>query len=239
MFANHDCAHCPEVFTIFKCVQVVPDGSAQVQSRNKRTYVSRERAENEAVDLKKYVQELKTKRKRGQGLLEDLAFPPRPFTFRGLHRILARYCRGMKPDQFLEGGCAVCGCLELQSRLGPLDSLRSYLSVLVRPGVTRRERLTSQDMIEELEGPILAADCDRVCMDCEVALVNKKVPKNALALHNWIGPVPMQLRDLKYAEQMMIARVRHNRCVIRVHSGRVRMNANAIMFSSPVLKIYN
>ncbi|KAJ7699416.1 hypothetical protein B0H16DRAFT_1749448 [Mycena metata] len=34
----------------------------------------------------------------------------------------------------------------------------------------------------------------------------KKIPKNALALHNWLGPVPPQLQNLKYAEKMMIAR---------------------------------
>jgi hypothetical protein len=36
----------------------------------------------------------------------------------------------------------------------------------------------------------------------------------------------------------MITRVRHNRCVIRVNPGRVRMHANAIMFARPALKVY-
>lgn len=38
---------------------------------------------------------------------------------------------------------------------------------------------------------------------------------------------------------MLIAKVRHNRCVIRVASGRGKMSANAIMFSAPMVKIYN
>ncbi|KAJ7900713.1 hypothetical protein B0H14DRAFT_2330854, partial [Mycena olivaceomarginata] len=40
------------------------------------------------------------------------------------------------------------------------------------------------------------------------------------------------------AESVMIAKISHNRCVIRVNSGRVRMHANAIMFAQPVLKVY-
>ncbi|KAJ6487818.1 hypothetical protein C8R45DRAFT_827490 [Mycena sanguinolenta] len=51
-------------------------------------------------------------------------------------------------------------------------------------------------------------------------MLKKKIPKFALANHAWIGPVPEQLRDLSYAEQVMIAKVRHNRCVMRVNSGR-------------------
>ncbi|KAJ7938805.1 hypothetical protein B0H13DRAFT_1450603, partial [Mycena leptocephala] len=31
----------------------------------------------------------------------------------------------------------------------------------------------------------------------------------------------------------------HNRCVIRVASGQEKLSANAIMFASPVVKIFN
>ncbi|KAJ7122696.1 hypothetical protein C8R43DRAFT_1090749 [Mycena crocata] len=65
-----------------------------------------------------------------------------------------------------------------------------------------------------------------------------KIPNDALANHNWVGIVPPQLQGLTYAEGVMIARIRHNRCVIRVNSGRVRMHANAIMFAQPALKVY-
>ncbi|KAJ7853114.1 hypothetical protein B0H13DRAFT_1500221, partial [Mycena leptocephala] len=55
----------------------------------------------------------------------------------------------------------------------------------------------------------------------------------------WIGAVPWQLRGLSFAEKMLISKVRHNRCVVRVASGRGKMGANAIMFATPVVKVYN
>jgi hypothetical protein len=65
-----------------------------------------------------------------------------------------------------------------------------------------------------------------------------KVPKQALANGFWLGSVPDELKDLTFAEKMMIARVRHNRAVVRVSSGRAKMTANVIMFSNPTLSVY-
>ncbi|KAJ6474179.1 hypothetical protein C8R45DRAFT_1160371, partial [Mycena sanguinolenta] len=86
-----------------------------------------------------------------------------------------------------------------------------------------------------------------VCVDCESSLRRNIVPTHALANHLWIGQVPWQLRDLKFAEQILIAKVRHNlggaarriACVVRVVSGRRKMMANAIMFPSPISKVYH
>jgi hypothetical protein len=49
----------------------------------------------------------------------------------------------------------------------------------------------------------------------------------------------MNYKDLTYAEQLLIARVRHNRCIVKVSSGMSKMCANAISFSNPMPKIYN
>ncbi|KAJ7869352.1 hypothetical protein B0H13DRAFT_1635303, partial [Mycena leptocephala] len=49
---------------------------------------------------------------------------------------------------------------------------------------------------------------------------------------------PCQLQDLSLAEKMLVARVRHNRCVVRVASGRGKLSANAIMFPTPIVQIY-
>ena len=71
-------------------------------------------------------------------------------------------------------------------------------------------------------------------------VVHKKIlPLQSLAFHNWIGEVPWQLHWLSFAEKMLIAKVRHNRCVIRVASGRGKLSANAIMFASPIVQVYN
>ncbi|KAJ7248014.1 hypothetical protein C8J57DRAFT_1438014 [Mycena rebaudengoi] len=50
---------------------------------------------------------------------------------------------------------------------------------------------------------------------------------------------PWQLKDLSFAERMLIARVRHNRCVVRVNSGRGKLSTNAIVFSNPTVQVYN
>ena len=61
----------------------------------------------------------------------------------------------------------------------------------------------------------------------------------ALANDLWIGNVPEELQGLTYAEKLLIARVRHNRCVIRVTGGVHKMKANAITFANPTPKVYN
>ncbi|KAJ7892102.1 hypothetical protein B0H14DRAFT_2335499, partial [Mycena olivaceomarginata] len=90
----------------------------------------------------------------------------------------------------------------------------------------------SEDPIEELEGPIMAEECDYVCADCETRLFE------ILNLCT-VGKVPWQLKNLSYAEKMLVAKVRRNRCVIRVTSGRGKLSALAIMFANPTVKVYN
>jgi hypothetical protein len=70
-------------------------------------------------------------------------------------------------------------------------------------------------------------------------LKKKKVPTLALANGLWLGKIPEELQDLRYAEQLLIARVRHNRCIIKVSSGMHKMCANVISFSNPMPNIYN
>ncbi|KAJ7131532.1 hypothetical protein C8R43DRAFT_1089898 [Mycena crocata] len=166
-------------------------------------------------------------------------FPPRPLSTKETHNILTSYCNTINPRNFMEKGCAVCGYLVPIKQLTRLSEFKGDLSLLERNGVTRKERFDLSEPIEELSGPILAEGCNRICVECETALSNRVVPKLALARHNWVGVVPDALKDLTFAEGLMIAKIRHNRCVVRVNSGRVRMSANAIMFSSPVLTIRN
>ncbi|KAJ7123843.1 hypothetical protein C8R43DRAFT_1098972 [Mycena crocata] len=172
------------------------------------------------------------------GRLGGTEFPPKPADELTLHRILTKSSESVQPDHFIEAGCAVCGQLTPMSDLTPLDEFQGSLDHLRGEGVTRRERFTSSDPIEELPGPVLADGCTQICVECEVLVLRNLIPRNALANHNWVGIVPPQLQGLTYAEGVMIARVRHNRCVIRVNSGRVRMHANAIMFAQPALKVY-
>ncbi|KAJ7631396.1 hypothetical protein DFH06DRAFT_1005142, partial [Mycena polygramma] len=187
----------------------------------------------DALIKKRAVYKLKAHRKRKLGTLKDTSFPPRPLGIKDAHRIITAHCKTVSPRMFREAGCAVCGYLTPIRQLTKLEKYKGSLALLIKPGVTRKERFKMSDPVEELKGPVLAEGCAHICVECETLLDNGILPQTALARHNWLGVVPDQLQDLTYAEGIMIARVRHNRCVIRVNSGRVRMSANAIMFSQP------
>jgi hypothetical protein len=244
VFNGHDCTDCSEVSTIFKCVEYQkdlpdPDANRELNLGRPSKFVTVARARKESREKHLKASMLRATRRKEEGRVKNMAFPPKPLNLREAHRILTRTCQGMAPSRFVEAGCAVCGCLTPVRELSPLKDFTQYLQVLCRPGVTRQERFSDKDPIKELDGPVLAEGCSQVCVTCEIALVNKKIPKCAMVLHNWVGAVPPQLQDLTYAEKLMIAKVRHNKCVVRVRSGRVRMSANAIMFSQPILKVYN
>jgi hypothetical protein len=75
-------------------------------------------------------------------------------------------------------------------------------------------------------------------MSCKQFLQKGRTPTYALAKGLWLGNIPLQLQNLSFAEQLLIARVRHNKCIVRVSSGMHKMKANAIMFENPTPKIY-
>jgi len=60
-----------------------------------------------------------------------------------------------------------------------------------------------------------------------------------LANGKWIGKVPQELEDLSFAEQLLIAHIWHNHCIVRVSSGMHKMRANAITFLNPTPKVYD
>ncbi|KAJ7788979.1 hypothetical protein B0H14DRAFT_2397881, partial [Mycena olivaceomarginata] len=166
-------------------------------------------------------------------------FPPDLTSAANEHRIISKMCKAVNPANFEEAGCAICGLLLPFTQLTPKVELELNYDVLKVPGVTRKERKYSDDPIEEVERPIMAEDCDHVCADCEARLLKNIKPLQSLANHLWVGKVPWQLKDLSHAEKMLVAKVRHNRCVIRVASGRGKLSANAIMFANPTVKVYN
>jgi hypothetical protein len=148
------------------------------------------------------------------------------------------FCADTSPDVFEEAGCAVCGKLTPICEMEELSEVEN-VSLLKVDGVTRKARTKSSDPVKELRGPILAPKCSRICSICIESLEKKKMPTLALANGLWIGEIPNELQDLTYAEQLLIARVRHNRCIVKVSSGMFKMRANAISFSNPMPKIYN
>ncbi|THU94771.1 hypothetical protein K435DRAFT_667792 [Dendrothele bispora CBS 962.96] len=164
-------------------------------------------------------------------------FPPKPPTLELRHQILTEIGNYCLPANFEERGCAVCGRLRLTTLLRPLAQSTFNQNLLIRPTVTRIERKSSMDPIKGSEEPILAPGCTDICNDCETILDKGSIPINSLANGQWIGIVPNELQGLTYAESLLVARIRHNRCVVRVKSGRGKLIANAVMFANPTAKI--
>ncbi|KAJ7258650.1 hypothetical protein C8J57DRAFT_1234243 [Mycena rebaudengoi] len=155
-------------------------------------------------------------------------------------RIVRQTCADFVPDKFVEAGCGVCGQRTLLTDLQTIASLGEInMNVLHAEGVTRAERFHVDDPVVNLPDPVLDDSCDSVCKDCVKFLASDKMPQKCLANRLWIGKIPWQRKDLSFAERMLIARVRHNRCVVRVNSGRGKLSANAIVFSKPTVQVYN
>jgi ATP-dependent exoDNAse (exonuclease V), alpha subunit - helicase superfamily I member len=166
-------------------------------------------------------------------------FPPPPPSFELYHEIISNACKEMHINKITETGCAVCGKLTLVADMVKLSESAVNLDILVRPGVTRKERVSSDQPIKELRGPVMDNDLDSICMSCHETMDRGYLPTLALANGKWLGKVPEQLTGLTYAEQLLISRVRHNYCIVRVASGRRAMCANAISFANPIPKVYD
>ena len=150
-------------------------------------------------------------------------FPPSPPSAELQHKIISDACKHMSPQIFTEAGCAVCGQLTYLVDLLNLTEVKLDLSILVRTSVTQTERISEDDPIKDLNGPIMEKNLDQVCKSCYKSLAKGKVPLLALANGKWVGKVPKQLSDLSFAEQLLIARIHHNHCIVRVSSGMHKM----------------
>ena len=168
-------------------------------------------------------------------------FPPTPPDPSLRRKIIHDFCKATSPSMFEEAGCAVCGSLILQSDLSELSSLDIDLSVLnaAGQGFTRKERKFSTEPITELDGNVIDTSCHYICVSCKEKVRHGKTPKFALARGLWLGEIPEELQQLSFAEKLLVGRVRHNRCVVRVGKGMHKMIANAVMFEHPMQKIYS
>ncbi|KAF6753995.1 hypothetical protein DFP72DRAFT_813347, partial [Ephemerocybe angulata] len=165
-------------------------------------------------------------------------YPPEPISDADKLMLVREFCDDLKPVCFEEAGCAVCGLLTKVTELTPLDSIGCSLDPLLEPGLARLERSDPNSPVSYQSGPIVDPSLNAVCSYCISALSRDRRPVNALANGLWVGAVPEALACLTYAEQCLVARVRTNRCVVRVSSGHSKMTANAISFACPTVKVY-
>ena len=70
-----------------------------------------------------------------------------------------------------------------------------------------------------MDGPIIEDNLDNLCNLCYQSVSKGKLPQMALENGKWLGKIPSQLQDLSYAEQLLIARICHNQCLVWVSSG--------------------
>ncbi|KAK0442067.1 hypothetical protein EV421DRAFT_1663232, partial [Armillaria borealis] len=168
-------------------------------------------------------------------------FPPKPLTPDLTLRIARDFCQDMSPAVFEEAGCAVCGQLTPLSKLSPKCSLHRMFHVLEQDGanITRAERFSEFDTVQEVPGPVLDASCSGICVDCRKSVRNGECPKYALCNGFWLGDVPDILKGLSFAEQLIVSRVQHFNCFVCVGSSSTKMIAHAVAFESPTPKVYD
>ena len=244
-FEHHYCSNCEAYYSIFKR----DDRDKVKKNKNRERKVIHRRQPNvRHVNNKKIQQEKTQKKKRTEKLAKKKittkpaavcsVFPPRPASDHLIHCIISGFCNDTNPSHFEEAGCAVCGQLTLLSELKALTEVDICYDPLINPLAAKIEKKTLDDSDEEVSSPILDPDCSHICGTCLNVLKKNKRPLKSLANHLWIGKVPKALEGLTYGEKMLIARVRHNQCLVRVSSGRAKMIANAIMFTNPTVKVY-
>ena len=167
------------------------------------------------------------------------SFPPSVPDKNLYHQIISNAVERMDPKNIEESGCAVCGLLKPIHELSFLKNVKNFLHVLQQEGVTRVERKTEDKKVHEYKGPVLDYSCNKICNDCRMSVRNGKVPHLALAKGLWLGKVPDELKCLRFVEKLLIARVRHTCCYVKVASGMRKMKANVIAFQTPIPKVYD
>ena len=134
-------------------------------------------------------------------------FPPDPPSNTLVETIIEGFCTDTAPNKFIEGGCAVCGRLSCIHDMSLLKEGNYDLNIISPGNIGRYERLHESDLITQLKGPIVAEDCEHVCLACQHFLRKNKMPPESLANSFWIGSIPSVLQNLTFAEKMLISRI--------------------------------
>jgi hypothetical protein len=219
LLENHKCETCPDLLAIFKLYTVASNTERQKTWYQKNT---EKRAEynKDRYTTSEYQELNKKLSQKYYWSKKNVKFPPVPPSSELCQKIISDFCADTSPDVFEEAGCAVCGKLTPICEMEELSEAEN-ISLLKVDGVTRKARYESSDSVKELKGPILAPHCSRVCFLCIESLDKKKMPTLALANGLWIGEIPDELQGLTYAEQLLIARVHHNRCHQEIGAAQV------------------
>ncbi|EAU84997.2 hypothetical protein CC1G_04093 [Coprinopsis cinerea okayama7 len=166
------------------------------------------------------------------------SFPPPPLSLKEKARIIRDFVADCDEGNLKEGHCMVCAQLYRDRDLLMFDSTRYSLEPLIEADVAVIERKARSTERISVEGPILDTRSSKVCVGCDDSLSKGRRPRNALANGLWLGDVPECLTCLTYTERLLVAKVRHNRSIVRVASGHRKMVANVVSYANPTPKIY-
>ena len=125
----------------------------------------------------------------------------------------------MNPKNIEEAGRAVCGLLKPSYELSHLKNVKNLLHILQKEGVTHVEWKTEDQKIHEYSGPVLDYSCSKIFNDYHMSVRKGKIPRLALANGLWLGKMPDELKSLRFVEKLLIARVCHTCCYVKVASG--------------------
>ena len=217
LLENDKCETCPDLLGVFRPYKVVFIAEYQrkwyQKNKEKQAEYDKERAVNS-----EYKESHKKQSQKCYWSKKDVKFPSAPPSAKLCQNFVSEFCVDTSPDVFEEAGCAVCGKLTPICKMEELSEVEN-ITLLKVDGVTRKARSKSSDPVKEMRGLILAPACNKVCPICARCLDKKELPTLALANGLWIRVIPDQLQGLTYAEQLLIARVHHNRCIVKVSSG--------------------
>ena len=222
LFDGHSCINC----TLYSSV-LEPVLSPLIKKRK-----------DSAKAFASLTKEEKSMRKKKDTKTDDLkhafksTFPPPPLSKELSETIIRQWCEKVKPSLLEESGCAVCGELVPISQLSRLKAIKRMLAILTASGVTRIERKSASQKVSEFRGPVLDYRCDKVCDNCRKNIRKGTVPRLALANNLWLGEVPSVLSDLNYVERLLVARIRHNCCFIKVASSGGLYTAPRVLLDS-------
>ena len=233
LFHRHNCDNCTLYMSVLEpCLSP----ALKKKEYSTKAFAALTKEEKAEQYKKRYDKKMCTKKM----FIEPNTFPPSPLTDELSETIIRQWCEDAKPSSLEESGCAVCGELVPISQLSRLKAIKNMLGILSAPGVTRTERKSVSQKISEFRGPVLDYRCDKVCDNCRKNIRKGKVPCLALANNLWLGEVPKVLSHLNYVERLLVARVRHNCCFVKVaSSGLKKMTAHVIAFESPLPKVYH
>src|ERR1700683_188373 len=204
--------NCEDLLSVFKPYKVASNAERQ-QTWYQKNKEKRAEYDNHRSSKSEYQESHNKSSQKHYWSEKDVKFPPSPPSAELCQNIVSDFCADTSPRVFEEAGCAICVKLTPICEMEDLSEVEN-VSLLKVDGVTRKARSKSSDPVKELKGPILAPKCSRVCPICIDFLEKKKVPTLALANGLWIGEIQDELQDLTYAEQLLIARVHHNRCIV-------------------------